>query len=240
MDEIATPSHIVTVPPSPLLSPDQTIVRVATRPDGVVHNVLAHSTHPDCCLTAGFRSVVEESDVAVIVVNPEGYLIYANPQAEALLAYRSSELTERHITEIVQAEVAWVVEEFQILAARQTWSGRVLMRPRLGRPVKVSVNAFSNLMTHGGAEHIAFLQPTSDAGPAIARIPESDVASSLSVDELALLQLIACGFSDDEIAGIRGVSQADLAADITAVRQKIGARSRTEAAIVAMRQRLVA
>lgn len=240
MEDVAVPPPVTAAPAPPIPSFGTPRVRVISRVESPVFDVLAHSEHPYCCLTTDFRQVVEYSDVAVIVVDTEGYFIYANREAERLLAYRVSELTERHITEVVQAEVGWVINEFQYLVDRRIWSGRVLLRPRLGQPVKVSVNAFSSSLGHGGAEHIAFLHPSSDEGPAIVRLAGSGVASQLSVEELALLQLLAAGFSDREIAGILGVDEDFVLSGMDEVRRKLHALSRTEAAIVAMRERLVA
>ena len=184
--------------------------------------------------------MVEDASIATIVVGPTGYIIYTNAAAAKLLGYGVPELTEKHITEIVEAAPDWVASEFQHLIDNQTWSGRVLFRPPEGGLVKASVNAFSRPLPTDGAEHIAFLQSTFPDGPAIDRLPATELAQQFTTPDLALLHLIAAGFGDAEIAGIRGTDEPTVKDEVKTVREKLHVASRTEAAIVAMRGRLVA
>jgi PAS domain S-box-containing protein len=177
--------------------------------------------------------------VAVVVVNPEGYFIYANPAAEALLGYSFSQLTEKHITDIVEAEATWVVSEFEHLMQHQTWSGRVLLRRLEGDLLKVTVNAFSSPLPEGGAEHIAFLDSTYLDGPAIDRLPDAGLALGLTVEDLRLLHLIAAGFNHAEIADILGVTEFALKDEVAAVREKMDVSSMTEAVITGVRNGLL-
>jgi PAS domain S-box-containing protein len=206
-----------------------------------VTDVVEHEAHPGCCLTPAFRGVVGAASVAVVVVDREGFFIHANPSAEALLAYSLSEITKKHITEIVEADAPWVVSEFQHLVAYQTWSGSVLLRRRSEDLLKVSVNAFSRLLPDESAEHIAFLHPTQPEGPAIVRLPQAGLEYGLNVRELCLLHLIASGFDDGEIASILSDGDAPaVEAEKEAVRRKLAVSSGTEAAVKALRERLIA
>jgi PAS domain S-box-containing protein len=206
---------------------------------GAGQNVLRHPSHPGCSLTTAFQNVVCSAPVAVVVVNPEAYFIYANPAAEALLGYSVSQLTEKHITDIVEAEATWVASEFEHLMHHQTWSGRVLLRCLEGDLLKVTVNAFSSPLPEGGAEHVALLDSTYLDGPAIDRVPEAESKIGLTVEDLRLLHLIAAGFNDAEVADILGVTEFKLKADVAAIREKMDVSSMTEAVITGVRNRLI-
>jgi PAS domain S-box-containing protein len=199
-----------------------------------------HTGHSGCCLTPQFRAVTDAAAAPLIVVDGQGFFIYANPAAQALLGYTLDEITQRHITEIVDAETPWVVAEFEHLVVHQTWSGSVLLRRLQGDLLKVAVNAFSSPLPEGGAEHVALLNETLTDGPAIERLPEVAAEAALSVFELSLLQLMSGGFGDAEIAAMLGLSEIEVKRESRSIRTKLRASSRTEAAITALRERLIA
>jgi DNA-binding CsgD family transcriptional regulator len=199
---------------------------------------LTHQPHPGCLITSAFRNQVDAAEVAVVVVNEEGFFVYANAQAELLLGYPVAELCQKHIFEVAAAESAWVGAEFGHLQQHDIWSGHVLLHRMAGDFVRTSVNAFSSRLPSDGAEFFALLHPTTPEGPALARLPDQ-TTYQLTPRDVSLLQLIADGFADKEIANVLGTSVWTINKDVSEMLGKLGASSRTAACVMAFREGII-
>jgi DNA-binding CsgD family transcriptional regulator len=199
---------------------------------------LTHLPHPGCLITSAFRNQVDAAEVAVVVVNAEGFFIYGNAQAELLLGYAAAELCQKHIFEVAAAESTWVGAEFSHLQQHDIWRGHVLLRRMPGDFVRTSVNAFSSRLPSDGSEFFALLHPTTPEGPALARLPEQP-AYELTSRDVSLLQLIADGFADKEIANVLGTSVWTINKDVSEMLGKLGASSRTAACVTAFREGII-
>jgi DNA-binding CsgD family transcriptional regulator len=204
----------------------------------VLRSTLEHPVHAGCCVTVPFLRVVGDSSVPVLVVDGEGFVIYANPELDDLMGYPA--LAGKHITEVVDAAPNWVASEFSYLADNQLWSGNVLLRRFQGDNLRVTVNAFKSLVASSDAEYIAFLHGISGEGPAICRNPDTGTQYGLSVEEVALLELLSEGFSDREVAAIVGSPVAVVDLDVRRLLRKLDVASRSEAAVMALREGLLA
>lgn len=176
----------------------------------------------------------------MLVVDGEGFIVYANPQVESLMDYALGKLAGKHITEIVDASASWVASEFSYLADNRLWSGSVLLRRAQGDNLRVSANAFRSVIPGSSAEYIALLHGVGGEGPAICRIPDAGSRYALSVEEVALLELLSEGFIEKEIAAILGSSVWAVSREQQRLLQKLGVSSRTEAGIKALQEGLVA
>ena len=198
-----------------------------------------HAAHPGCVLSPAFHSIVDEYSVAFVVVDAQGMFIYCNSAAEALLGYDAATLTSRSIFDVVAAETPWVASEFEHLSIGRIWSGHVLLRKMLEGQVRVAVNAFSYHLPRGGAEFVATLRAVTADEPAIVRLEGPAPGSDLTARDISVLQLLAEGFADKEVASILGTSVWTINKDVGDVLRKLGAASRTEACIAAVRTRLI-
>ena len=198
-----------------------------------------HVPHDGCAVTPAFRSVVDEYSVAFVVVDAQGMFIYCNSAAETLLGYDAATLTSCSIFDVVAAESAWVASEFEHLMVSGVWSGHVLMRKMLEGEIRVAVNAFKHLLPGAGAEFVATLRVIAADEPAIVRMEHPSTATALTARDISVLQLLAEGFADKEVASILGTSVWTINKDVGTVMRKLGAASRTEACIRAVRSRLI-
>jgi DNA-binding NarL/FixJ family response regulator len=86
------------------------------------------------------------------------------------------------------------------------------------------------------------LNPSAE-GPVMSCTPTNELPTKngyhLSKPELAILQLIAGGDSDDEIASTLSLSLAGVDAAVASILMKMRAGSRTEAGVRAIRENLV-
>ncbi|HEX5369563.1 MAG TPA: LuxR C-terminal-related transcriptional regulator [Dehalococcoidia bacterium] len=204
-----------------------------------VFNVLSHAPHPGCVITPAFCSVLDHDSVAVIVVDGTGGFIYCNASAEALLGYDAATLTSRTIFEVVDADSAWITSEFGHLAQHDIWSGRVRLRQLDGGFVRVAVNAFANRAQDSTSEYVAMLHAAAPDEPAIVRLEAQAGVSGLTARHISVLQLLAEGFADKEVASILNTSVWTINKDVGTVLHELNASSRTEACIKAVRRQLI-
>jgi PAS domain S-box-containing protein len=202
--------------------------------------VFAHLGHAGCCLTKPFYNVMVDSEVPVLVVDGEGFVIYINPETEALLGYRLLEILGKHITQIVEAAPNWVASEFSYLADNRLWSGSVLLKRERGDNLRVAVNAFRSLSPSDTAEYIAFLHGGDPEGPAICRLPDVEARAALSPEEFALLEMLSEGFVEKEIAAISGAPVWRIDHQLHRLLDRMKVSSRTEACIKALQDGVLA
>jgi PAS domain S-box-containing protein len=195
--------------------------------------------HAACSLTPAFCTLMAAAETAVLVVDPLGYVIYANPAAQTLLGYSFERLTNSHIFDLADAEPVWVAAEFEHLKASGVWSGRVLLRRGEADGLRVAVNAFSSPLPDGSAEYVALLHPALQDGPAVVHLPGAALRPDLTVREVTLLQLIAEGFSDKEVAVILRISVWSINKSVGSLLRKLNATSRTAVCIAAVKSGII-
>ena len=201
--------------------------------------LLPHDPHNGCVITPAFRGVADNSVVPFLVVDMEGFFIYVNFAAEGVLACSLAELADKQVFEIALAESSQAAAEFEHLRSNGIWSGHALLQPLRGAPLRVAVNAYSHALPDGGAEHVALLHATSIEGPAIDRLPLPATPYGLTPREISLLQLMAEGFADKEVASILGTSVWTVNKDVGDVIRKLDVSSRTGACVEALKQHVI-
>lgn len=200
---------------------------------------LPHDRHNGCVITPAFRGVADNSVVPFLVVDLEGFFIYVNSAAEEVLACSLLELSGKQVFEVAFAESSQAAAEFEFLRNNGTWSGRALLQPLRGEPFRVALNAYSHGLPEGGTEHVALLHATSVDGPAIERLALPATPYGLTPREISLLQLMAEGFADKEVASILGTSVWTVNKDVGDVMRKLNVSSRTGACVEALKQRVI-
>ena len=190
-------------------------------------------------VSAGFRTVMDHAPVAVLAAGEDGYYIYGNRAAQNLLDYDMDQLRCTHVSDLHEADPQWFEAEFERLKREQAWSGRLRLRRRRGGVVKVAVNAFVSTLPDGSAKYVCLSRPAAPDDPDLERLPCAGFRYGLTARDIRLLQLVAEGFANKEVASILGISTATVDNGLRAVLQKMNASSRTEACVMALKAHII-
>jgi PAS domain S-box-containing protein len=182
---------------------------------------------------------MDSAPVAVLAAGEDGYYVYGNRAAEALLGYDADQLRRTQVADLHEADPAWFEAEFDRFRREQAWSGRVLLRRRRGGAVKVAVNAFVCSLPDGSPEYVCLSHPARPDDPDLERLPCAGFRYGLTSRDIRLLQLVAEGFANKEVASILGLSTAAVDNGLRAVLQKMNASSRTEACVMALKEHII-
>lgn len=183
--------------------------------------------------------ILDAASFAIVAVTPEGRLAYGNETAEMMLGYDHYELTNRDLTDVVNADSAWIRTQLSSLAQGDPWSGNVSMRRRQGDSVAFAVNAFATQGLEGSPAYIGLLHTEIDPRARSQRLDTDFSAFALSTRETCAVLLMSEGFADKEIAALLGTTVWTVNKDVGVILRKMNARSRTEACIKAIKSNLL-
>jgi PAS domain S-box-containing protein len=189
-------------------------------------------------LSPAFESVMSAASVPVLVKNGDGYYIFANRAAEALLGYDHGQIGGLHVSELIDSDPEWLNTEFERFKAERVWNGFLVFRHREGRVVQAAVNAFGATLTNGLVAYTAFPHPVAPDFVLLFRPPAQRIYD-LSAADIRLIQLLAEGFTDLDLSNILGLSEWAVTREIAIVLQKMRVSSRTEACIRAIKANLI-
>jgi PAS domain S-box-containing protein len=183
------------------------------------------------------------SNVPVTVKNADGYYIFANSAAEQLLGYRAGHLGGKHIEEITADDPIWLRSEFERFKADQVWFGSLRFHSENGQLVTACLNAFVAVTQSGAGVYASLLRRSSE--PARHHSPVDSQESRraqglLTVEDRRMLQLLAEGFSDRDVASILGLTEWAATREVLILMQKMRVRSRTEACLKALKAHAIA
>ena len=185
---------------------------------------------------SALRSILGPASVPVLIKNDSGVYLYANRAAETLLGYEPGQVIGKHMLELLRDDPEWLGTVFRRFQTQRFWAGNLSFARLDGEIVILAINGFASSGVNG-VMYTAFARPvelTSPPTPDPAPIPYN-----LSAEDIRLLQLMTEGFSEKDIAGILGSRDLEIEAEIAMVLQKMGAYSRTEACIRAIKARLI-
>jgi PAS domain S-box-containing protein len=188
---------------------------------------------------AAFRAVMDSAPVAVLAAGEDGYYIYGNRTAQNLLGYDMDQLRRTLVADLLEADPQWFEQEFDRFKREQAWSGRLLLRRRSGGVVKVAVNAFVASLPDGGVEYVGLSHPARPDDPDLERLPCTGFQYGLTARDIRLLQLVAEGFANKEVASILGIHTVAVDNGLRAIFQKMNASSRTEACVLALKAHII-
>jgi PAS domain S-box-containing protein len=193
-------------------------------------------------LGPGFYEVMERTFVPVLVKNGDGLYIFANAAAEQLLGYGRGQLGGKYIQDISADDPVWLLSEFERFKAEGAWTGILRFHRQDGSIVSACLNAFTATSSAGDNAYIALLRRAGggeSATPALQRRSPS-IGEPITSVERGLLQLLAAGFTDRDLASILGRTEWAVTRDVLILMQKLRVRSRTAACIVAIKVHLIA
>jgi PAS domain S-box-containing protein len=177
--------------------------------------------------------------VPVFVKDGDGYYIFANRAAELLLGYDPGQIGGKHISDLVESDPEWLEAEFQRFKTQRIWNGLLVFRHRLGDRVQAAVNAFMSTLEGGAALYTGLAHPF--AGDSLPARPPAGAGQRYGLEsaEVRLIQLLAAGFTDRDVASVLGLSEWAVSREVTIVLQKMRVSSRTEACMRAIKASLI-
>ena len=192
----------------------------------------------DGSLSRGFRGVMARASVPVLVKDADGFYVFANQAAERLLGYEASQISGLRIADLCDDDPAWLRSEFARFQSQGVWNGSLAFRHRDGHLISARLNAFVTNMAFGRF-YVAMLHPMRE--PSMPR-PVPILARQryrLTSEDRRLLQLLAEGFADRDLAEILGRQDWAVSRDITVLLQKMTVKSRTAACVAAIMAHLI-
>jgi len=184
-------------------------------------------------------NLIAGARAAVIIKDDGGFCVYANRREEELRGVLPGELVGKHITELVDADPTLVEREFERFKREGTWVGQFRTHDSAGNPVRLRTCNFIHCEWDGTALYASFAYLLGPRDTQTRLGPVDLPGVTLAAEDLCTAQLCADGYSDEELALLFGVPL-DIVRDLVArFIQRIGANSRTEACIRALKSRLV-
>ena len=192
-------------------------------------------------LSPGFCDVMSRAPVPVLVKNAEGFYIFANSAAEQFLGYGAGQLGGKHIDEISADDPVWLRSEWERFKTEQVWMGTLRFHRPDGALVSACLNAFMATTQSGAGAYIALLRRAPEPPRQLLAQPHHTEPGydPLTLLQRRLLQLLAEGFSDRDLASILGLTEWAVTQELMLLMQKLRVRSRTAACIAAMKAHLI-
>ncbi len=181
------------------------------------------------------RRVMDKSSLAVFALDEDGYYLYENDAAERLLGYERAEISRKHLTDLIAVDPNWVRSGFARLKLEGHWSGRVLYRLKNGGLLTGAVNAFMHTLADGTEVDVALVHPVHQPARDYVSAAGPEIQFGLRAGQVCLLQLLAEGFSDAQLADLLHLELDKIGNQIAELLQKMGVPSRTQAAVMAIK-----
>jgi DNA-binding CsgD family transcriptional regulator len=192
-------------------------------------------------LSRAFKAVMDTAPTSVLVIDTSGNCVYVNSATEIMLGCDAPTLLRKNVLEVISDDGRWLQDQFESLHADGTWSGCLAFKGADDHRVTIAVNAF----TFGGRDSrkapyaCLLLTFCSVAVPSGREEAPASPHGRLTRRERCVLQLLAEGFADKEIALLLAVSVWTINKAVGSIISKLGAASRTGACILALRSHII-
>ena len=187
-----------------------------------------------------FIDLIAGARAAVIIKDDGGFCLYANRREEELRGVLPGELVGKHITELVDADPALVEREFEQFKHEHTWVGQFRTHDAAGNPVRLRTCNFIHCESDGTALYASFAYLVGPRDPSARDRSVLLPDVTFAAEDQCTAQLCVDGYSDEELAVVFGISLDAVRQLVARFVQSIGANSRTEACIRALKSGLVA
>jgi PAS domain S-box-containing protein len=189
-------------------------------------------------LSLDFQRFAQNVNFAVFVKDEGGFYIYANPAAEVLMGYDPGQLLGCHMTDICPADPRIIEMAFARLQREGAWSGRFPLRRKDGEVIEVASHAVTHVAPDGSLFYLDVCY-TLESDAQLAWLVDRRGRDEFGALDLCLLQLMVEGLSDDELALLHGLPEETIAERVGVAIRDMGAASRTEACVRAIKRALV-
>lgn len=170
---------------------------------------------------ANFETVFEEAPEAMLLIGDDRRFLAGNRVARELLGVTPRELRGMRIDDIAADGIA---ERWATFRAEGEMKGSVIVRSRDGAEHPAELTARADFEP---GHHLAILRPA----PARRALESGE----LSARESEVLRMLACGATATEIAETLFLSRATVATHVRNAMVKLGAHTRIEAVVIALR-----
>jgi PAS domain S-box-containing protein len=170
---------------------------------------------------ANFETVFEEAPEAMLLIGDDRRFLAGNRRARELLAVTADELKGMRVDDIAADGIE---ERWAALRATGVQEGSVVVRARDGTEHDAELLARADFEP---GRHLAVLRPVTP--------PRAVDAGRLSAREREVLRMLAAGATASEIAETLFLSRATVATHVRNAMVKLGAHTRIEAVVIALR-----
>jgi PAS domain S-box-containing protein len=184
---------------------------------------------------SAFRNVADSAQVPAALKSGDGCFIYSNRAARDLLGYSEDEFAGLMVTQLCPADPILIMRALDRLIRERVWSTEVPMRCKDGGLVQVVCQAFAHTDADGCVLYGCVFSPVREEDHRARRSLDYE----LSPEETCLLRLMLEGFSDEQIASLRGADLDDVRAEVASLIAKMGSTSRTQACVHGIKAGLV-
>jgi PAS domain S-box-containing protein len=170
---------------------------------------------------ANFETVFEEAPEAMLLIGDDRSFLAANRRARELLRVTPEELIGMRVDDIAGdgLERRWAA-----LLAEGEQEGSVVVRARDGTEHDAEISARAGFEP---GRHLAILRPVAP--------PRALERGRLSAREREVLRMLAAGATASEVASTLFLSRATVATHVRNAMVKLGAHTRIEAVVIALR-----
>jgi PAS domain S-box-containing protein len=183
-------------------------------------------------------TVMDAVPVSVLASDADGYYVYASEAAGRFLGYEPAEIVGKHITDLIAYDPRLIMANFERLKQKGHLSGRTRYRHTDGSLLQADVNIFGHILGEDTRVFVSLIHPLPQGGAALPQ-PETNVDIGLTDAERRLLLLLAEGFSDVQVARVLGDPEDVIGEQVRLLLEKMNVSSRTQAAVLAIKKRVV-
>jgi PAS domain S-box-containing protein len=183
--------------------------------------------------------VMDAARLPVLASNEEGYYVYANDAATRFLAYDQAQIIGKQLTDLIAYDPALIMATSERLKSRGHHSGRARYWHADGSVREADVNIFGQDLADGTRVFVSLIHPLSGISGELPKALQADSGYELNESEMRLLQLIADGFSDEQLAVLIGHTSDEVALEVQGLLTKMTDASRTEAVVRALKASVI-
>jgi DNA-binding CsgD family transcriptional regulator len=169
----------------------------------------------------------------------DAYYVYENELALDLLGYDPVAITEKRITDLIEYDPTLLPGGFEGLRQRGYFSGGVRYSHRSGSLVDADVNTFRQTIGDGRTVFVALVHPLAGVRTRVPEVLQPSADFGLTTEEMRLLQLLADGFSDEQLSQLLGDREEAIDKQVRVLLKKLHTSSRTEAVVLALKKRVL-
>ena len=191
-------------------------------------------------MDGSFIDIIRAARAAVIVMDGGGCCVYANRRQEELLGCGRGDLINNHLTELADADPLLVEREFERFKRDGMWIGQYRTHNVIGQVLRFRACNFTHGEWDGNTLYVSFAYPLKERSTFDKEGTKQLVRSSMSAENVCVAQFCVDGYSEDEMSILLGTTHEAVGRLVDRFIENIGAASRTEACVRALKASLVA
>jgi len=183
--------------------------------------------------------VMDTAPLPVLASDQDGCYVYANEAVRRFLGYEPAEIVGKQLTDLIAYDPMMIIASTERLKRQGHLSGLARYRHADGSLREANVNIFGQDLEDGTRLFVTLIHPRQGVGVELPEVMEAGSGYGLNDSEVRVLQLIADGFSDEQMADLLRHTPHEVATEVQGVLAKMNAASRTEAVVRALKTRVI-